>query len=1071
MIAKTVIGLFAVTVILNSSADEFKMSSLIVPQGVSYRVTPIRFTRDVKVVEGSLDTKRIKSTDSSGDNKSSSEDHSALDNTTTTDTTFETKAGASGKAGASLWTGIHASAEVHGSLERTSSDVGHSSRSSATKSDTSSNRENSFRDADALEDSMKGKYGDWYLTFTITLKNLDMSDTCFVKPPTGGQLSAVVVGLTQPVIVPCERQQSIAIGIDEVVCKFSMPVHDQQLLKELKALAESGGMEKLSAQIDGANFPIISQTTGKNVLQEIKLAEMKNPTTEISLQFGEAKVLSPWRVKHRFGRSSGRRGQFVTLRDVLDAVDEKIAEDDSMPEHVCEFEGGKLVSVCGAKFGEVHRGVDGRMLPALLLDDGAEIVINPLDEKMLSRAIRDFKKISFCNVFNLSEEEFKMFFFAAGRAALKEEFFKILKSCGKECDISDAFIAYLRFISDLPDDIEKGVALYESEYKRTKDMNYLGKIVDKYLVDIDSFKDDSAVVAAVRMLMEKDSKWVLDNRGNVGHIQCRLLGAKKYEVLDEFLRNETFVTDTNKNQTVVMLMANAEDVRGLARVLEKNEKALRRVIDKSNDSGFWPLQVSALNGNVEMCRLLLKYGADPNLPDGKNGSTPLDFAVWNGCIEVVKMMVEEYGAKSDRAVYDAAFQGKGNIVSYFIDKWNFDVNHVDAKYGTLLSMAAAGGQTQLCKFLIGKGAKVDLVPDVSWFTPLERAVINGHKDVVEYLLSVDGSLKIEHNEVLEKCSEDMRRYLLGIRKIDNKAILLNAIKRDNATNVYEIVSKDRNLFTAEIDGSKSLLGCIVLYDAVESARVLKKLGFDMNYCKEGYLTPIQYAAKIGRLKVFKFLVEECALPFGDCLEIAVDSKQKNILSYLFELEVNGVKAVDINNLNYGNYTLLSAAAYNGDNEMCEWLIAKGAKLDVADNKGWLPIERAVQRDKIDTVRFLVENYRLSRDTIEASAMDAAGNGSLSSLKYFINNCNVSPLLARKDGKRNSGFLLAEASSSGQLKIVQYLVEEKGVPVDYTPVARDGFIFDDDFYSALHMAIVYGKQEVVKYLRSKGAKKE
>ena len=253
--------------------------------------------------------------------------------------------------------------------------------------------------------------------------------------------------------------------------------------------------------------------------------------------------------------------------------------------------------------------------------------------------------------------------------------------------------------------------------------------------------------------------------------------------------------------------------------------------------------------------------------------------------------------------------------------------------------------------------------------------------------------------------------------------------------------------------------------------MLVKMGAKVNHSLPKKFTPIQQACRAGSLDMVKYLIEECHVPIGDGPEMALDKKQKNVLTYFLGLKINGVNAVDINKSNYGNCTLLSTAAYNGDNEMCEWLIAQGARLDVADNKGWLPIERAVQMDELDTVRFLVENYKLSRDTIEASTMITARFGALSSLKYFIDNCNVSPLLARKDNKRNSGCLLADAARYGQLKIVRYLVEEKGVPVDYTPVGREGLIFDDDFYSALHMAIVNGKQEVVEYLRSKGAKKE
>ena len=1053
------------------SASSSDISDLIVPRGISYSVSRIRLTRDVKVLDGKRKVNSVRGTD---DFMSSDEQRLSAHDATkkiSTDAVVDTNVGASAKAHVGLWSGMNASAEAHAGVEYNGKDETHTTSSTADSHKRNEVARRGRRNLDSQEISEQQQYGNPYLSFSILLKSLDVIENYVLRPNKDGCVYALLKGLSRTVRVPYEVKSEIALDVKDQCLEFVYPITDELLLKELEEVQTRDGLiTNVTVEILGGEFPIISGS-GKNVLNEMRLIELKRPTTELAILFGEPKSLSPWRVRRIHGKRSGRKGANVTIREALDAVSVVLSEDDDMPEHVFEFEGGKLVSACGAKFGEVHRGVDGLVLPALLLDDGAEIIINPLDEKLLSRVIRDFKKISFCNVLKLSEGEFKTFFCAEGRTALKEDFFKMLKSCGKECDISDAFVAGLRFVSDLPDDIEKGVALYESEYKRTKNLDCLKVIVNKFFNNINDFKDDSSVVMAVRMLIEKDRKWVLDNRGNVGYIQRRLLGEMKYEVLDEFLKNETFVIDTNNNQSVVMLMVNAEDVRGLARVLEKNEKVLRQVIDKSNDNGLWPLEVSALRGNVEVCRLLLKYGANPNLPDRESVLTPLDRAAWNGSMEIVKMMVEGYGAKSDCAVYHAAFKGNVDVVSYLIDKWNFDVNHVDAKYGTLLIKAAAGGQIQLCKFLVGKGAKVDLVPEASWFTPLERAAMGGHKDVVEYLLSVDGSLKIEHNEVTEKCSEEMRRYLLSIRKIDNKAILLSAIKRDDATNVYAIVSKDRDLFTAEIDKSKSLLNCVIWYDSVESARVLKKLGFDMNYCKEGYLKPIQYAAKIGHVKVFKFLVEECSLPIGECPTIAVDNKQKDILNYILGLKINGANAIDINKSNYGSCTLLSRAAYNGDNEMCEWLIAHGAKLDIVDNKDWFPFERAVQMDKIDTVRFLVENYKMARDDIEGAAILAACHGALASLKYFIDDCNVSPLLVRKVNKRNCGFLLSAAALNGQLKIVQYLVEEKDVPVDYTPVGKDGWIFGGNYHSALHVAIEEGKQEVVEYLRTKGAKKE
>lgn len=116
---------------------------------------------------------------------------------------------------------------------------------------------------------------------------------------------------------------------------------------------------------------------------------LRNPATEITVDFGDVSHLSPWYVKRRFPRSaSSRGGQLVTLRDALTAVNEFVARDDEMPEHTFAFaQDGSLVSVCdepfSAQVGVRLHGVAVRTL------NGA------LSAELLNIPVREFTKVEF----------------------------------------------------------------------------------------------------------------------------------------------------------------------------------------------------------------------------------------------------------------------------------------------------------------------------------------------------------------------------------------------------------------------------------------------------------------------------------------------------------------------------------------------------------------------------------------------------------------------------------------------------------------------------------------------------
>ena len=63
-------------------------------------------------------------------------------------------------------------------------------------------------------------------------------------------------------------------------------------------------------------------------------------------------------------------------------------------------------------------------------------------------------------------------------------------------------------------------------------------------------------------------------------------------------------------------------------------------VNARNNEGLTPLAISAQQGNMEILKLLIEYGANINLPSFENKLTPLHRAVSKGNIEVIQVLIE-----------------------------------------------------------------------------------------------------------------------------------------------------------------------------------------------------------------------------------------------------------------------------------------------------------------------------------------------------------------------------------------------------------------------------------------------
>ena len=126
-------------------------------------------------------------------------------------------------------------------------------------------------------------------------------------------------------------------------------------------------------------------------------------------------------------------------------------------------------------------------------------------------------------------------------------------------------------------------------------------------------------------------------------------------------------------------------------------------------TGNTPLHVAAEKGHVEIAKLFLEHGADPNAKEKLGGETPLYWAVSFDHTDIAKLLLK-HGAdpnnKSKRYIEDGR---------------------------AVLHLAVHTGDVDLMRLLLEKGANPN-VRDRYGYTPLHIAALRGFPQVVELLL-------------------------------------------------------------------------------------------------------------------------------------------------------------------------------------------------------------------------------------------------------------------------------------------------------------------------------------------------
>ena len=373
----------------------------------------------------------------------------------------------------------------------------------------------------------------------------------------------------------------------------------------------------------------------------------------------------------------------------------------------------------------------------------------------------------------------------------------------------------------------------------------------------------------------------------------------------------------------------------------------------TNDLGVMPLSLACTNGSAPMVKRLLKAGANPNAAL-MTGDTAVMTAARTGSVDVVRMLLihgADVNAKEtsqgQTALMWAVAERHWDVARVLIQH-GADV-HARSKRGfTPVLFAARTGDLYGVRMLLAAGANVNdtaLVPRAgieparpAWgprisssdgSTILLVATVRGHAALAEYLLEqgADPNAEGAGFTALHWAAGTWETQLTGVFGLESpmsglrtgKPDLIKALLAHGANANAQIV-KDPPRFGFTMFRTK-LAGATPFFLAALAAdpnlmRILVAHGADPLLATEENITPLMVAAGIGRIQGESRVTESSAL---DAVKLA--------------LELGG----DVNAVSDAGNTALHGVAYLGWNTLLQFLVNKGANVNVTNNRGETPL--------------------------------------------------------------------------------------------------------------------------------------
>ncbi len=395
-------------------------------------------------------------------------------------------------------------------------------------------------------------------------------------------------------------------------------------------------------------------------------------------------------------------------------------------------------------------------------------------------------------------------------------------------------------------------------------------------------------------------------------------------LVDKLLRARANPQTANRYGVTPLYLA---CLNGNAQVVEKLLTAGADVNAPSSE-GETPLMTVARSGHVEPAKILLAHGADVYARETWHRQTALMYATAESHPEMMLLLIEHGALVNDQ---DGVQKWARQVTSEPRDKW------LPTGAMTPLLFAARQGCVECAKVLIDHGAEPN-ASDRDDVTPMISAIINGHYDVAAYL--------VEHGANPNLADVTGRTPLYA-------AVDCHTMPQDNRPSPKDIDNKV---------SSFELIELLVLKGADVNAQLKKQVPYrakldrgDDTMLTTG-TTPLVRAAKAGDYPVVHFLLVKGADPKlvtrngVNALMAAAgvgtkeeDNTGRKKTETDANLTINLLLSagLDVNAVDSRGQSALHGAAFWGKDQVVEFLVKHGAKVDLKDKKGFTALDSAM----------------------------------------------------------------------------------------------------------------------------------
>lgn len=373
-----------------------------------------------------------------------------------------------------------------------------------------------------------------------------------------------------------------------------------------------------------------------------------------------------------------------------------------------------------------------------------------------------------------------------------------------------------------------------------------------------------------------------------------------------------------------------------------------------DENGATPLHAAVASGHRDVALLLIK--ADRKLLAAREGLglSPLNLAALQGQVEIVEMLLDQ-GAdietgdrENSRPLHNAAARGHLEVIRLLIRK-GADVKFQDANGATPLHFAATVGNMEVIRLLVASGAGVNQRNSTQGMAPLHWAVSRDKLDAVDLLVSKGADMEIRDDEgrtplFLAVINEKIRAARLLLEKGAN----VDAAAREGDTPLLVALHGSRRMANLLIENGADIEvendhGWNALHNATfggfeDVVALLIEKGLDVNAATNNGITPLFGAGMRGRPDLVKLLVQKGAevnVANGDgvaLLQRMIVDGRKEIIKILLAAGAR----TDTKGLRYGR-TGLHWAAIKGSTDLAELLLSHGAAPDQKDSAGKTPL--------------------------------------------------------------------------------------------------------------------------------------